>query len=59
MRLPWDKNSVEEKEKRSLDRRKIRSLAELILPESELGRLKNLALWIKKKTRISGAGNTQ
>lgn len=59
VRFPWEKNVVEDEEKRSSDRRKVRSLAELTLPESELRRLKNLALRIKNKTRISGAGVTQ
>ncbi|KAL2530353.1 CRM family member 3A [Forsythia ovata] len=59
VRFPWEKKSVEEEEKRSLDRRKVRSLAELTLPESELRRLKNLALRIKNKTKIGGGGVTQ
>lgn len=58
VRFPWEKNVVDD-EKPSLDSRKSRSLAELTLPESELRRLKNLALRIKNKTRIGGAGVTQ
>ncbi|GER56168.1 CRM family member 3A [Striga asiatica] len=55
VKFPWEKNQPE----RSLDSRKKRSLAELTLPESELWRLRNLALKVKNKTKISGAGVTQ
>ncbi|KAI3469690.1 hypothetical protein Pfo_026353 [Paulownia fortunei] len=58
VRFPWEKNATNE-QKRSLDSRKSRSLAELTLPESELRRLRNLALRVKNKTRIGGAGVTQ
>ncbi|XP_075476272.1 CRM-domain containing factor CFM3A, chloroplastic/mitochondrial [Primulina tabacum] len=58
VRFPWEKNVVDD-EKPSLDSRKTRSLAELTLPESELRRLKNLALRIKNKTRIGSSGVTQ
>ncbi|KZV48209.1 hypothetical protein F511_10795 [Dorcoceras hygrometricum] len=49
VRFPWEKDAVDD-QKPSLDSRKSRSLAELTLPESELRRLKNLALRIKRKT---------
>ncbi|KAL0414404.1 UNVERIFIED_CONTAM: CRM-domain containing factor CFM3A, chloroplastic/mitochondrial [Sesamum radiatum] len=58
VRFPWEKDALGE-QKRSLDSRRNRSLAELTLPEPELGRLRNLALRIKNKTRIGGAGVTQ
>ncbi|CAA0806645.1 CRM family member 3A [Striga hermonthica] len=55
VKFPWEKSEPEG----SLDSRKKRSLAELTLPESQLRRLRNLALKIKNKTKISGAGVTQ
>ncbi|KAL0388485.1 UNVERIFIED_CONTAM: CRM-domain containing factor CFM3A, chloroplastic/mitochondrial [Sesamum radiatum] len=58
VRFPWEKDALGE-QKRSLDSRRSRSLAELTLPEPELTRLTNLALRIKNKTRIGGAGVTQ
>ncbi|KAK4425560.1 CRM-domain containing factor CFM3A, chloroplastic/mitochondrial [Sesamum alatum] len=58
VRFPWEKDALGE-QKRSLDSRQSRSLAELTLPEPELRRLTNLALRIKNKTRIGGAGVTQ
>lgn len=58
VRFPWEKDALDE-QKRSLDSRKSRSLAELTLPEPELRRLRNLALRMKNKTRIGGAGVTQ
>ncbi|KAK6161398.1 hypothetical protein DH2020_004779 [Rehmannia glutinosa] len=58
VRFPWEKKAPTE-QKRSLDSRKSRSLAELTLPESELRRLRNFALRIKNKTKIGGAGVTQ
>ncbi|GMP77277.1 hypothetical protein CsSME_00033599 [Camellia sinensis var. sinensis] len=60
VRFPWEKPVDKEAEKRNSVRQKSRTcLAELTLPESELRRLKNLALRIKNKTRIGGAGVTQ
>ncbi|PIN08835.1 Poly(A)-specific exoribonuclease PARN [Handroanthus impetiginosus] len=58
VKFPWEKTAPNE-QKRSLDSRKNRSLAELTLPESELRRLKNLALRVKNKMKIGGAGVTQ
>ncbi|KAL3812516.1 hypothetical protein ACJIZ3_013784 [Penstemon smallii] len=59
MKFPWEKNVSSNELKRSLDSRRNRSLAEMTLPESELRRLTNLALRIKNKMRITGAGVTQ
>lgn len=60
VRFPWEKPVDKEEEKRNSVRQKSRTcLAELTLPESELRRLKNLALRLKNKTRIGGAGVTQ
>ncbi|XP_042028746.1 CRM-domain containing factor CFM3A, chloroplastic/mitochondrial-like [Salvia splendens] len=56
--FPWEKNTSNAP-KRTLDSRKNRSLAEMTLPHSELNRLRNLALKVKNKTRVSGAGVTQ
>ena len=51
----WDKPLDKEAEKRDSVRRKSRtSLAELTLPESELRRLRNLALRTKNKKRVGG-----
>lgn len=58
MRFPWEKNDPNEA-RRSLDSRRNRSLAELTLPQSELSRLRNLALRIKNRTRVTRAGVTQ
>lgn len=58
VRFPWEKNEANEK-KPTVDSRKSRSLAQLTLPESEIRRLTNLALRIKNKTKIGGAGVTQ
>ncbi|XP_057475796.1 CRM-domain containing factor CFM3A, chloroplastic/mitochondrial [Actinidia eriantha] len=59
-RFPWEKPVDKEAEKRDSVRQKSRtSLAELTLPESELRRLRNLALRTKNKTRIGGAGVTR
>ncbi|KAJ4969290.1 hypothetical protein NE237_015991 [Protea cynaroides] len=60
VRFPWEKPSVEEQEGRnSVRRRSKTSLAELTLPESELRRLRHLAVRLKQKTKIGGAGITQ
>ncbi|KAL6989816.1 Chloroplastic group IIA intron splicing facilitator CRS1 [Sarracenia purpurea var. burkii] len=60
VRFPWEKVVDIEEEKRDSVRQKSRtSLAELTLPESELRRLRNLALRTKNKTRIGGAGVTK
>lgn len=56
--FPWEKN-IPNEARRSVDSRKNRSLAELTLPQSELSRLRNLALKVKNKTRVGGAGVTQ
>lgn len=58
MRFPWERNDPDEA-RRSLDSRKNRSLAELTLPQSELSRLRNLALRIKNRMRVTRAGVTQ
>ncbi|CAK9167943.1 unnamed protein product [Ilex paraguariensis] len=60
IRFPWEKPVVKDEEKRNSVRQKSRtSVAELTLPESELRRLRNLALQTKHKTRVSGAGVTK
>lgn len=56
--FPWEK-SIPNEARTSLDSRKNRSLAELTLPQSELSRLRNLALKVKNKTRVGGAGVTK
>ncbi|GFP95874.1 chloroplastic group iia intron splicing facilitator crs1 chloroplastic [Phtheirospermum japonicum] len=58
IKFPWEKSVLNE-QKRSLDSRKRRSLAEMTLPEPELRRLRNLALRVKNKTKIGGSGVTQ
>ncbi|KAL6548336.1 CRS1 YhbY [Orobanche gracilis] len=55
LKFPLEKNE----QKRNLDSRKRRSLAESTLPESEVQRLTNLALRTKNKTKIGGSGVTQ
>ncbi|XP_052189755.1 CRM-domain containing factor CFM3A, chloroplastic/mitochondrial [Diospyros lotus] len=60
VRFPWEKPVDKEEEKQNSVRQKSRtSLAELTLPESELRRLRNMAMRIKNKTRIGGAGVTK
>ncbi|OVA05323.1 RNA-binding [Macleaya cordata] len=60
IRFPWEKPLVKQEEGRDSVRPKSRtSLAELTLPESELRRLRNLAVRTKQKTKIGGAGVTQ
>ncbi|WOH12762.1 hypothetical protein DCAR_0832270 [Daucus carota subsp. sativus] len=59
VRFPWEKLMPSD-ERGSLVREKSKtSLAELTLPDSELRRLRNLAMRTKNKTRIGGAGVTQ
>ncbi|XP_060178868.1 CRM-domain containing factor CFM3A, chloroplastic/mitochondrial [Lycium barbarum] len=57
VKFPWEKK--EEKESYSMSSKSRTHLAELTLPASELRRLTNLALRIKNKMRITGAGVTQ
>ncbi|XP_043723762.1 CRM-domain containing factor CFM3A, chloroplastic/mitochondrial-like isoform X2 [Telopea speciosissima] len=61
VRFPWEKPSPkeEQEERNSVRRRSKTSLAELTIPESELRRLRNLAVRLKQKTKIGGAGVTQ
>lgn len=59
VRFPWEKPSKEEEERNSVRIKSRTSLAELTIPESELRRLRILALKTKSKTRIGGAGVTQ
>ncbi|KAF3683554.1 putative transcription factor bHLH92-like [Capsicum annuum] len=59
VRFPWEKPMVKNEESNSMSSRSRTHLAELTLPASELRRLTNLALRIKNKTRITGAGVTQ
>ncbi|XP_015088262.1 CRM-domain containing factor CFM3A, chloroplastic/mitochondrial-like [Solanum pennellii] len=57
--FPWEKPLVKKEESNSMASRSRTHLAELTLPASELRRLTNLALRIKNKSRITGAGVTQ
>lgn len=59
VRFPWEKPLVKKEESNSMASRSRTHLAELTLPASELRRLTNLALRIKNKSRITGAGVTQ
>ncbi|XP_055813637.1 CRM-domain containing factor CFM3A, chloroplastic/mitochondrial-like [Solanum dulcamara] len=59
VRFPWEKPLVKKEESYSMASRSRTHLAELTLPASELRRLTNLALRIKNKSRITGAGVTQ
>ncbi|KAM7488313.1 hypothetical protein LguiB_025797 [Lonicera macranthoides] len=59
VRFPWEKPSKKEEERNSVRIKSRTSLAELTIPESELRRLRSLALKTKSKTRIGGAGVTQ
>lgn len=58
VRFPWEKPN-EEEGGNSMRHKSRTSLAELTLPESELRRLRNLAVRTKNKTRIGGGGVTQ
>uniref|UniRef100_A0A6V7QU04 CRM-domain containing factor CFM3, chloroplastic/mitochondrial n=1 Tax=Ananas comosus var. bracteatus TaxID=296719 RepID=A0A6V7QU04_ANACO len=57
-RFPWEK-PLEAKEGSARTKRSKTSLAELTLPEGELRRLRHLAIRMKSKTKIGGAGVTQ
>ncbi|OAY80896.1 Chloroplastic group IIA intron splicing facilitator CRS1, chloroplastic [Ananas comosus] len=57
-RFPWEK-PLEAKEGSARTKRSKASLAELTLPEGELRRLRHLAIRMKSKTKIGGAGVTQ
>lgn len=59
IRFPWEKPLKEEEERYSVRKKSNTYLAKLTLPERELRRLTNLALRIKNKMRITGAGVTQ
>lgn len=59
IRFPWEKPWKEEEERYSVRKKSNTYLAKLTLPERELRRLTNLALRIKNKMRITGAGVTQ
>ncbi|XP_068636305.1 CRM-domain containing factor CFM3, chloroplastic/mitochondrial-like isoform X2 [Aristolochia californica] len=61
LRFPWEKKVISEEDDKSLfkRRRSKTSLAELTLPETELRRLRNLAIRTKEKTKIGGAGVTR
>ncbi|KAG9452555.1 hypothetical protein H6P81_005459 [Aristolochia fimbriata] len=61
VRFPWEKNAISGEDDKSLikRRRSKTSLAELTLPETELRRLRQLAIRTKEKTKIGGAGVTQ
>ncbi|KAH0638130.1 hypothetical protein KY289_038045 [Solanum tuberosum] len=59
VRFPWERPLVKKEESNSMASRSRTHLAELTLPASELRRLTNLALRIKNKSRITGAGVTQ
>ncbi|XP_077248073.1 CRM family member 3A [Tasmannia lanceolata] len=59
--FPWEKPTIVEGDKRNSirERRSRTSLAELTLPDSELRRLRNLAVRMKERTKIGGAGVTK
>ncbi|XP_058086314.1 CRM-domain containing factor CFM3A, chloroplastic/mitochondrial [Magnolia sinica] len=62
VRFPWEKarEKEEEAERNSIrNQRSKTSLAELTLPESELRRLRNLAVRTKSRTKIGGGGVNQ
>lgn len=59
IRFPWEKPMIKEAEGNSVRSKSRTSLAELTLPESELRRLRNLAVKTKSKTKVGGAGVTQ
>nr|GLL30520.1 CRM-domain containing factor CFM3A, chloroplastic/mitochondrial isoform X1 [Ipomoea trifida] len=59
IRFPWEKPWKEDEERYSVRKKSNTYLAKLTLPERELRRLTNLALRIKNKMRITGAGVTQ
>ncbi|KAG9131979.1 hypothetical protein Leryth_017181 [Lithospermum erythrorhizon] len=55
--FPWENKEVGESY--SVRQKSRTSFAQMTLPQSELQRLKNVALRIKNKTRITGAGVTK
>lgn len=59
VRFPWEKPMPDDERRDSVRQKSKTSLAELTLPDSELRRLRNLAMRTKNKTRIGGAGVTQ
>ncbi|KAL8105000.1 CRM-domain containing factor CFM3A, chloroplastic/mitochondrial isoform X2 [Apium graveolens] len=59
VRFPWEKPMPDDERRDSLRQKSKTSLAELTLPDSELRRLRHLAMRTKNKTRIGGAGVTQ
>lgn len=59
VRFPWEKPMPDDERRDSVRQKSKTSLAELTLPDSELRRLRNLAIRTKNKTRIGGAGVTQ
>ncbi|KAK1379908.1 CRM-domain containing factor CFM3A, chloroplastic/mitochondrial [Heracleum sosnowskyi] len=59
VRFPWEKPTVDDERRDSVRQKSKTSLAELTLPDSELRRLRNLAMRTKNKTRVGGAGVTQ
>ncbi|PIA45212.1 hypothetical protein AQUCO_01700626v1 [Aquilegia coerulea] len=60
VRFPWEKPLVKKEEERpSVRQRSKTSLAELTLPDSELKRLRQLAIRTKQRVKVGGAGVTQ
>ncbi|KAF5197162.1 Crm-domain containing factor cfm3b protein [Thalictrum thalictroides] len=60
VRFPWEKPLVKKEEERpSVTQRSKTSLAELTLPDSELKRLRQLAIRTKQRMKVGGAGVTQ
>lgn len=60
VRFPWEKPKAGEVGASSAQRKQTRtSLAELTLPEGELRRLRHLAIRMKSKMKIKGAGVTR
>lgn len=59
VRFPWEKKRGEVGRHSITSQRSKTSLAELTLPASELGRLRNMAIRTKEKTKVGGAGVTQ
>lgn len=58
-RFPWEKPSEADNVASAMKKRTKTSLAELTLPEGELRRLRHMAIRIKSKTKITGAGVTK
>lgn len=59
VRFPWEKLMPSDEGRNSVRHKSKTSLAEMTLPDSELRRLRNLAMRTKNRTRIGGAGVTQ